>query len=224
MGKIRVLSVDDGSVVRHGVSLILQQVDDLEVIEEAGDEPGLFESIQDLSPDVVLMDIEIAAQSDFDIVRRVNGTATAVSTLVFNFYDDEELVFRALEAGVNGLLLQSASVEDLVHAIRAVSGGNCFFSAGTPLRWTASTKRLTNGHEVDAYGRLSGREKEFLPLLAEGRTIYEIAQDFDLSPNTILTYRQRTMKKLGVHSQCELLKYALRKGLIQLEPMTTTRQ
>lgn len=221
MRKIRVLSVDDGSVVRHGVSLILQEVDDLEVIEEAGDELGLFESIQDLSPDVVLMDLEIAAQSDFDIVRRVKGTATAISTLVFNFHDDEELVFRALDAGVNGLLLRGASVEDLVHAIRAVSGGNCFLSAGTPLRWTAITQRLTNDHEVDAYGRLSRREKEFLPLLAEGRSISEIAQDFELSPYTIQTYRQRTMKKLGVHSQLELLKYALRKGIVQMETMTT---
>lgn len=221
MGKIRVLSVDDGSVIRHGVSLILQQVDDIEVIEEAGDELGLFESIQDLSPDVVLMDIEIAAQSDFDIVMRVKEAATAISTLVFNIHDNEELVFRALDAGVNGLLLQGASVEDLVHAIRAVSGGNCFLSAGAPLRWAALTQRTTNGHGADAYGRLSRREREFLPLLAEGRTIYEIAKDFELSPYTIQTYRQRTMKKLGIHSQLELLKYALRKGLVQMESMTT---
>lgn len=221
MSKIRVLSVDDGSVVRHGVSLILRQVDDLEVIENGGDEQNLFESIQDLSPDVVLMDIVLAARSDFDAVRRVNEAAMAVSTLVINFCGNNELVRRAIRAGVNGLLLQGASVEDLVHAIRELSVGNFFLSAGAPVRWTELTLRQTDGCGEDAYGRLSDREREFLPLLAEGRSNSAIAQAFELSPLTIQTYRQRVMKKLGIHNQCELFKYGLREGLVQLEPIAT---
>jgi two-component system response regulator NreC len=170
-------------------------------------------------PDVVLMDIEMPTASGVDLTKRITERMPGVRVLVLTIFDREEFLFLALQAGAVGYVLKGADVDDLLEAIRTVHAGEVFVYPSMTGRLIKDyVARLDHGEGRGEYGKLSPREKELLPMLAENHTSEEIGEQFHISPYTVQTYRQRIMQKLNLHSRTELYKYALRRGLVQLDP------
>ncbi len=216
--KIRVFLADDHTVVRRGISRMVQEEADMEVVGEAADGDEAVEAIQKLLPDVVLMDIGMPGTSGIEATRQITQTAPEVRVLILTVYDRDDLLFRALQAGATGYVLKGAEVDDLLQAIRTVYSGEAFVYPRMTTKLVRDyLRRLQSGEGQDTYEKLSAREREILPLLAEDRTNQGIAEMFHLSPFTVQTYRQRIMQKLNLHSRSELLRYALKRGIISLE-------
>lgn len=215
---IRILVVDDHTVVRRGIVHLLEEERGLEVVGEAGDGATALALARALRPDVVLMDIGLPDLSGIEVTRRLTAEIPEVRVLILTVYDRDDFLFRALEAGASGYVLKGADVDDLLRAVRAVHAGEVFIYPRVATRLVQDyLARFRRGEAQDEYQRLSPREREVLPLLAEGYTNEEIAARLHLSPYTVQTYRQRIMQKLNLHSRAELLRYALRRGLLSPE-------
>ena len=187
----------------------------MQVVGESKDGRGAIDGINRLRPDVVLMDIDMPDISGLEVTSEVTRSWPETSVLILTGYDHEELLFQALRAGALGYLLKGTSTEELLKAVRTVHSGEAFIYPSMATKLVGDYIRHTNpsaskGHYQD----LSTREREVLPLLAEGRTNEDIANLLYISPYTVQTYRQRIMKKLGLHGRTALVKYALEKGII----------
>ena len=219
MSKIRVVIADDQPIVRQGVALLLEQETDIEVVGQANDGWEAIECVRRLRPDVVLMDIEMPELSGLEATRRITEAFPEVSLLILTGHDREDYLFQALQTGALGYVLKTANVEELMGAIRTVQAGEVFIYPRMATMLVGEyLRRMRTGQAGDGYETLSMREREVLPLLAESHTNQDIADLLHLSPYTVQTYRQRIMRKLDLHSRTELLKYALRKKIIRLEP------
>ena len=216
--KIRVFLADAQPVVRSGIALLLQLEEDIEIVGEAGDGREVIGSVRELLPDVLLMDIDLSGIDGLDATRQISESVPAVSVLILTASEREDDLSQALKAGASGYMLKRANIEELVGAIRSVHSGETFIYPRMTTKLVADyVRRLNNGNgQQDLYRMLSLREREVLPLLAEGHTNHEIGDLLFVSPYTVQTYRQRIMKKLNLHSGTELLRYALRKGIIKL--------
>ena len=209
---------DDQPIIRSGLTLLLNEQPDMGVVGASIQDTDIIETIQSAHPDVVIVDIDMSEAQAFDTINRITETFSDVAVLVLTIHDQEEFLFQALQAGALGYLLKNASVEDLLTAIRTINSGDAFICPVMTTKLVGDyVKRTDTSYGDDAYERLSVREREVLPLLAEGRANEEIASLLSVSPYTVQTYRQRIMKKLDLHSRTELLKYALRRGLISLD-------
>ena len=210
---------DDQPIVRRGIDLLLREDSGIEVVGEAGDGLETLKDAQSLRPDVVLMDIDMPGISGLDATRQITAAVPGVKVLVLTVYDREDFLFEALETGALGYILKTATVEELLAAIRTVNSGEVFIYPRMATKLVGDyLRRMQAENTEDSYSRLSEREREVLPLLGDGRTNHDIAVALHLSPYTVQTYRQRIMRKLDLHSRTELLKYALRRRLISLEP------
>ena len=217
MTLIRVVVADDQTIVRRGIVLLLQQESGIEVVGEAGDGWDAVECVQRLRPDVVLMDIEMPGLSGLDATKRIPEAVSGVSLLMLTVYDREDYLFEALQAGAHGYLLKTANTEELVGAIRAVHSGEVFIHPRMATKLVDDLlRRIQSERSEDSYQRLSTREREVLPFLAESYTNQDIAEMLHLSPYTVQTYRQRIMRKLDLHSRTDLMKYALRRKIVSL--------
>lgn len=215
---ITVFLAEDQEVVRRGISLILETADDMEIVGEASDGLTAVEEVASLLPAVVLMDLEMPGISGIDATRRIVETVPGVSVLMCTIFERDDLLSRSLEAGAKGYVPKTASVDDLLTAIRTLHSGGVFIHPFmTPKLVDAFLSRVRGQPAGDNYEKLSARERQVLPLIADGRPVSEIGQALHISPHTVQTYRQRIMQKLGVHSGTELLKYALRRGIVRLE-------
>lgn len=218
MNKIRVFLVDDQPILRSGLTLLLNEQPDMGVVGGSVHDADVIKTIQGTHPDVVLVDIDMDGAKAFDTVHRITESSSSLAVLILTMHDQEEFLFQALQAGALGYQLKNASVEDLLIAIRTINSGDAFICPIMTTKLVGDyVKRADTSYGEDAHERLSAREREVLPLLAEGRANEEIASLLSVSPYTVQTYRQRVMKKLDLHSRTELLKYALRKGLINLD-------
>ena len=217
MSEISVLIADDQPIVRRGVALLLEEEAGITVLGEAADGWETFEAVKRLRPDVVLMDVDMPG-SGLDATRRITESVPDVSVLILTVHDREDFLFQALQTGALGYILKTATITELTDAIRTVHAKDVFIYPRMATKLVGNyLKRVgTNGRQ-DGYDRLSTREREVLPLLAESHTNQEIADVLHLSPYTVQTYRQRIMRKLDIHSRSELLKYALRNGLVSLD-------
>lgn len=216
---IGVFLAEDHEVVRQGIALLLEGAEDIEVVGEASDGWQTVEGVRRVRPDVVLMDIDMPGLSGVDATRRIVQASPEVSVLILTIYAREDLLSRSLEAGARGYVPKVASVDDLLTAIRTVHSGEVFiYPSMTTKLVDGYLRRMREGEGDDPYGKLSVRERQVLPMIAEGRAIHDIASELHISPYTVQTYRQRIMQKLDIHSGTELLIYALRRGLIHLEP------
>lgn len=216
---IGVFLADDHALVRHGIALIIQGEADMEVVGEVGDGAEAVEAVKKVRPDVVLMDIGMPTISGIEAAKQIIQAASDVRVLMLTMYDQDEYLFRALQAGASGYVLKGAKAEDLLRAIRTVCAGDVFIHPRMATKLVQHyVSRLQKGEGHDRYERLSAREREILPLVADARTDQEIGELLHISRYTVQTYRQRIMQKLDLHSRSQLLKYALQRGLIHLEP------
>ena len=219
---IRLLLADDHTLFREGVRALFSGEADIEVVGEAADGEETVRKAGELRPDLVVMDIMMPRMNGIEATRRICAQYPDIKVLVLSMYDDEEVVRRVIRAGASGYVLKGSGSDDLVRAIRQVSAG------GVPLHPTMTTKLIGdyvrqadagNGSTDDPRSTaLSPRELEVLRLIAEGHTNHEIAELLGLSRKTIDNHRANIMRKLDAHDVTQLVKYALRQGIIRLEP------
>jgi len=217
MGKIRVLIADDHNIVRAGIRSLLAGYADIEVIGEAGSGAEAVEQALRLEPDVVLMDIAMGGLSGLEATAELGECAPQVKVLALTMHDREEYYFAMLKAGALGYVLKDSEPEELLAAIRAVHRGDALLSPVVTKAVLADYLAQQNQDTPSRYDRLSLREKEVLRLTVEGKTAREMADLLHLSPKTIEKHRAGMMHKLKLHNLSELIKYAIRQGLIEVE-------
>jgi len=208
--KIRILLADDHAVVRQGFRLILNQEPDMEVIAEAGDGAEAVRLVLQLRPTLVIMDIAMPRVNGVEATRRIFEACPDAKILILSMHKDAVYVRETLRAGAKGYLLKESIDQDLLRAIRAVAQGDGFLSpeiSGTVLQEYQQV--------ADPFDQLTAREREVLQMLAEGKVAKEIATELDISVYTVDAHRGRIMKKLGLKSSTEIVRFAMRKGLIE---------
>ncbi|MDO8613708.1 MAG: response regulator transcription factor [Dehalococcoidia bacterium] len=216
MNKVRVLIVDDHVIVRDGVRMILEAQPDIEVVGEASDGREALERTRQLLPSVVLMDIAMPGMNGLEATAAIRQELPDVQVLILTMHEDYEYFFEVLRAGASGYALKGASSNDLVSAIRAVHQGGVYLHPAVAKNLVSDyVKRMEPGEDRARYDGLSDRERQVLKLVAEGKTSQQIAEELFLSVNTVQTHRAHIMEKLGLHNRTDLIRYALRKGLVE---------
>lgn len=213
--KIRVLLADDHAVLRAGLRALINAEPDMEVVGEVGDGMAAVAEVEELGPDVVVMDISMPGLDGLEATRRIHERGLASRVLILTVHAEEQYLMQALKAGASGYVVKSSADADLLEAIRAAHRGGVFLYPTTVQRLLGEYMReAEEGEANDSYQRLTEREREVLKLTAEGYTNREIAEKLVLSPKTVDTYRERIMEKLGLNHRWELVQFALRKGLL----------
>ncbi|MBN2462489.1 MAG: response regulator transcription factor [Dehalococcoidia bacterium] len=215
MKKIKVLIVDDHTLVRDGIQALLELVADIEVVGEATNGKEALEKIEQLAPDVVLMDLAMPIMGGLEATRRIRKQYPVTKVLALTQYDDSDYVIPVIEAGARGFVTKMAAFSELASAIQAVYKGDSYLSpsAATALVQEYQQKTPIEG-EKDPYQQLTDREREVLKLVVEGHTAREIADILVISPKTVEWYKTSLMAKINVHNKTDLIKFAIRKGII----------
>lgn len=227
MEKISVMLVDDHDVVRTGLKSLLNIEPDLEVIGEASNGAEAIEKSKDLKPKVIVMDITMPKMDGLEATRQITKKCPECLVLALTVHEDKQYFFEMLAAGAKGYITKQAAGEELVSAIRTVAGGHVYLQPALA-RWLLDDyQRLAKHSPSDNAAQqasdatdldvLSQRELEVLELVAEGLTTPEIGKRLDLSPKTVSRHRERIMNKLNMHSATELVKFAIRTGLIDIQ-------
>jgi len=207
---IRILLADDHSLVRQGFRAILAAQPDMEIVGEAGNGREAVEQAEKLKPDVVVMDVTMPELNGIEATRRLIEILPRARVLALSMHKDSVYVREILRAGARGYLLKDSVDADLIAAVRAVSRGEGWLSPGVSDAVLSDYRR----HVTAPLDLLTSREREVLQLIAEGKTNKEIAGDLKLSVYTVDAHRGRVMEKLNMHSTGELVRFALRSGLI----------
>lgn len=215
MDKIRILVVDDHAVLRDGLRALIGLYDDLEVAGEASDGKEAIEKVKELAPDVVIMDIAMPGMDGLEATRRIRKKHPKTKVLVLTQHDNQEYVLSAVKAGAAGYVPKRAVGSELITAIRTVNKGVSFLY---PSAAAALIEDYLRQAETEPYDRLTDREREILKLIADGHTSREAAEMLGIGLKTVLGHRAKTMEKLSLHNRTELVKYAMRKGLVTLDP------
>ena len=214
--KTSLLLVDDHAVVRTGLRMLLEGENDIEIVGEAENASEALNQISQLKPDVVLMDIGLPDMSGIDATRRIKELAPAISVLALTIHEDEEYFFKMLDAGASGYVPKRAAPEELLSAIRVAARGEVYLYPSLAKLlvkdYLAQSMQFKNQATLNG---LTPRENEVLTLLADGESNVEIAEQLSISPKTVARHRENIMGKLNLHSRAELVKYAIRKGIIQ---------
>jgi two-component system, NarL family, response regulator NreC len=210
VSRIRILLADDHAVVRQGFKMILDAQPDMEIVGEAGNGREAVELIEKLKPDVVVMDVAMPELNGIEATRRVAGSVPHARVVALSMHKDSVYVREVLRAGARGYLLKDSGAGDLVSAVRAVARGEGYLSPAVSNAVLDDYRR----HVTNPIDLLTSREREVLQMLAEGRTNKEIATILNLSVYTVDAHRGRIMEKLNLHSINELVRFAVRNGLI----------
>lgn len=216
MGKISVLIVDDHAILREGLRALLSLYPDFEVVGEAEDGLEAINKARQLSPDIVLMDIAMPVLGGLEATLEIRKQSPGSRVVILTQHDDTEYIFPMLKAGAAGYVLKKAVGTELVAALRAVHQGGSFLYPSVAK--AVIEGYVHKGEDTDSsYDRLTDRERQVLKLIAEGHTSKEIAELLSLSVKTVIAHRANLMEKLDIHNRTELVKYAIRKGLVQVD-------
>lgn len=210
------LLVDDHAVVRSGLRMLLESEADVEIVGEVGTAREALALVTQLAPDIVLMDIGLPDMSGIEAAREIKRIRPETAIVALTIHEDEEYFFKMLEAGASGYVPKRAAPEELLTAIRAASVGEVYL-------YPSMAKLLVKDYLVQeqqvraerTLNGLTGREQEVLAHLADGASNDEIADTLSISPKKVARHRENIMRKLNLHSRTELVKYAIRKGIIE---------
>jgi len=212
---VRLLLVDDHEVVRSGLRMLLDSELDVQIVGEAGTAEEALRAVQELEPDVVLMDIGLPDLSGIEAAARIREIRPQVAVVALTIHEDKEYFFRMLDAGASGYVPKRAAPDELLTAIRAAAKGEVYLY---PSLATLLVKDYMGQDPDDREARilngLTERELEVLGHLADGASNSEIGDTLQISPKTVARHRENIMRKLNLHSRTELVKYAIRKGII----------
>ena len=212
---MRILLADDHGIVRRGMRSLLDTEPGVEVVGEASNGREALKLLETLRPDMAILDVAMPMLNGIEVTAQAMKAYPDLKVIILSMYADESYVVRALTAGARAYLLKEATEEDLLPAVRAVSGGRSFFSpAISSILLADYVRHLKQRGLEDSYDILSDREKEVLQLLAEGKSNKEAAAVLNLSLSTVETHRLKLMQKLGLHNTAEIVLYAVRKGII----------
>ena len=219
MSKIRILLADDHAILRAGLVRLLSEEPDIEVVGEADNGREAVQKVQELHPDIVLMDIGMPVMNGMEATKQIKKRDNEVKILVLTMHDNEEYLFQVLQAGASGYVLKKAADSDLVNAIHVVNRGDCFlYPSAAKMVVEDYLEKLKHGQEpTSSFDTLTDREREILTLVAEGYTNREIAEALFISVKTVETHKANIMEKLNLHRRAELVHYAIRKGILQLD-------
>ncbi len=218
MAKIRVLLTDDHTLFRQGLRTLLSAEPDLEVAGEAGNAADAVSLARQLHPDVVLMDIGMAGISSFEATRQIRKERPETRVVFLSMYDDEDYLAECVDMGASGYILKEGPADQLVTAIREVHRGGSYLSPRLLTRLVDGFRMQGRGGPArqPRFGTLTKRELEILKMLAEGRSVKEIASGFDLSVKTVEAHKFNLMRKLDIHNKAQLVQYAIQKKVIRL--------
>lgn len=212
---VTILLVDDHAVLRAGLRALLDAERGFRVVGEAGTGEEALDVVRALTPRVVVMDLAMPGIGGLETTRRIAAMPGESRVLVLTAHGEEEFLFPVLEAGGSGYVTKTSADRDLIAAIRAVARGEVFLYPSAQRVLLSRYQRLEAGRDVDPLQRLSARERQVLALTAEGYSSSEVGERLSLSPKTVDTYRSRIMEKLGLHHRTELVRFALRAGLLR---------
>jgi two-component system response regulator NreC len=215
MPDINLLLVDDHQVVRTGLRMLLEGQPDMKIIGEADSGEQALEKARLLSPDVVVMDITLPDISGIEATRRLKEELPRIAVVALTIHEDEQYFFEMLQAGATGYIPKRAAPEDLIASIRAAFAGEIYIYPSLAKALVADfLGRSSQESEKASLDGLTTREQEVLSLLAEGLSNDEIGEALQISRHTVARHRENLMRKLELHSRSELVKYAIRKGII----------
>jgi two-component system nitrate/nitrite response regulator NarL len=213
--KIKVLLVDDHPVVRKGLHSCLANRENLKIVGEASDGAEAIQRVKELTPDIVLMDINMPGMDGLEVTETLKKESPQTRILVLSMHSNREYVLRIIKAGARGYVLKDAPTEELIRAIESVYAGDAFFSPSVAK--IALNQYVAEADDRDPMSRLSDREREVLVQIADGKSNKEIATSLGIGVRTIETHRERIMRKLDIHSVAGLTKFAIAHGMISLD-------
>jgi two-component system response regulator NreC len=218
VAKISLILADDHAVVRSGLRMLLEAQPDIEIVAEAESGRQAIDQVRAIRPDVVLMDIQMPDVNGIEATQRIKELAPETAVLVLTMHEDDQYFFEMLHAGASGYMPKRAAPDELVSAIRTVARGEIFLYPSLATRLVQDyLRRADSGEQPLVYDDLTPREREVLVLIAEGLTNAEIADQLVISVKTVDRHRENIMRKLNMHSRIDLVKYAIRTGLIDLD-------
>jgi DNA-binding NarL/FixJ family response regulator len=221
---IKILLADEQQVVREGLHALLESNPDFTVVGEAANGLEAIKKTETLEPDVLILDIAISGMDGFDITRQALKNCRKTKVLVLSMYNSEACVLSALRAGAKGYLLKNCGFKELAEAVHKVHEGTHYLSAPFSERAMEVYTQMANGGQVDPYDSLTTREREILHLAAEGYTTAEIASRLFVSRRTVEAHRANMMRKLGLHNQTQVVRYAMQMRMLDKEPEQTHPQ
>lgn len=214
---VSILLADDHHVVRQGLRALLEAEPGFHVVGEAADGVETTQLVEQLRPDVLVLDLMMPSLNGLEVTQLVNQRSPGTSVIILSMYDNEAYVVEALKNGAAGYVLKNATVECLVEAVQAVIEGRRYLSPPLSEHTIETYMRKAREAPFDPYETLTNREREVLHLVAEGYTNAEIADRLFISRRTVETHRANMMRKLGLKSHIDLLRYALRRGILPPE-------
>ncbi|MBP6470553.1 MAG: response regulator transcription factor [Chloroflexi bacterium] len=219
MSKIKLLLADDHAVVRSGLRMLLEAQPDMEIVAEAENGRETIEKVLTFQPDIVLMDIEMPGMNGIEATRKIKEESPETAVLALTMYEDDQYFFEMLKAGAAGYIPKRAAPDALVNAIRTVKKGEVFLYPSMAAYLVEDYLQRDEAPEEDEADvvDLTTREREVLVLIAEGLSNGEISEKLVISIKTVDRHRENIMRKLNIHNRIDLVKFALKKGMIDLE-------
>ncbi|HET8942142.1 MAG TPA: response regulator transcription factor [Rudaea sp.] len=211
---IRLLLADDHTVLREGLAAILRSSGDCQIVAQAEDGITAIEQAMAVRPDVAVVDISMPRLNGLEVVRRLTADLPRTRILVLTMHEDEEYVLKMIQAGAAGYLIKHTATNELLNAVRTIAGGGVYFGLYAA---KVLADQIHHPHQdfEDPYGSLTAREREVMHLVVEGLTTKEIARRIDVTVKTAENHRCRVLEKLELHNSAELVRYAMRKHLVQ---------
>lgn len=217
MKKVKLMLVDDHKIVRQGIKKLLEEEPDLQVAGEAANGREAVKKATELKPDVILMDITLSNLNGLEATKQIKKVLPDVKVIMLTMHKNEEYVLQSFQAGASGYILKEGAVEELVSAIRSIHQDKSFLSPTiSKTLIDAYLRKMETGKTETPFDLLTDREREVLQLIAEGYTNREVAKSLFISVKTVEAHRAHIMQKLNIHDIAKLVKYAIQKGLVDL--------
>jgi two-component system response regulator NreC len=217
MKKVKLLVADDHKIFRQGIKKLLEVESDLQVVGEAADGREAVKKATELKPDVILMDIAMANLNGLEATKQIKKVLPSVKVIMLTMHKNEEYILQSFQAGASGFILKEGAVEELVSAIRSIHSDKSFLSPSiSKTLIDAYLRKMETGKTETPFDLLTDREREVLQLIAEGYTNREVAKSLFISVKTVEAHRAHIMQKLNIHDIAKLVKYAIQKGLVDL--------
>jgi DNA-binding NarL/FixJ family response regulator len=219
MEKIKIILVDDHQLVRDGIKALLNGIPDIDIIGEASGASELFSELENMRPDLLIMDISLPGISGIEITKKICKDYTGISVLMLSMYNSEEFILNSLKSGARGYLPKNTSRDELLEAIYTIKKGEVFFSDSiSKVMLKSYIKRATDDDQTTDKTKavLTSREIEILKLYVDGLINKEISDKLDISIRTVETHKNHMMKKLGLKSTVELVKFAIRNKIAEI--------